>query len=119
MTTAMKTDTKRATIYRLVTPEHVCPYGLKSLDLLEREGYEVDDRHLENEAEATAFRKKWEVEIYQSCNLRRTLFWPKIDFFGFQHLQSVQRLDNESRDSPIETMTSPFCPALTVLSHPI
>ena len=59
---ATKTETKTATIYRLVTPEHVCPYGLKSLDLLEREGYEVDDHHLETEEEATAFREKWDVE---------------------------------------------------------
>ena len=57
-----KTETKTATNYRLVTPDHVCPYGLKSLDLLEREGYEVDDRHLETEEEATAFREKWDVE---------------------------------------------------------
>ena len=35
---------------------------MKSLDLLEREGYEVDDRHLETEEEATAFREKWDVE---------------------------------------------------------
>lgn len=54
--------TKTATIYRLVTPDHVCPYGLKSLDLLEREGYEVDDHHLTTEEEATAFREKWNVE---------------------------------------------------------
>ena len=59
---ATKTETRTATIYRLVTPDHVCPYGLKSLDLLEREGYEVDDRHLETEEEATAFREKWDVE---------------------------------------------------------
>jgi hypothetical protein len=32
-----QTDAKIATIYRLATPEHVCPYGLKSLDLLKRE----------------------------------------------------------------------------------
>lgn len=56
------TTTKTATIYRLVTPDHVCPYGLKSLDLLQREGYEVDDRHLETEEEATAFRERWGVE---------------------------------------------------------
>ena len=56
------TATKTATIYRLVTPDHICPYGLKSLDLLEREGYEVDDHHLETVEEATAFREKWDVE---------------------------------------------------------
>ena len=60
--TATRTRTKTATIYRLVTPDHICPYGLKSVDLLERQGYEVDDRHLETEEEATAFREKWDVE---------------------------------------------------------
>lgn len=56
------TRTKTATIYRLVTPDHVCPYGLKSLDLLKRQGYEVEDQHLETEEEATAFRNRWKVE---------------------------------------------------------
>ena len=26
---------KSATIYRMVMPDHVCPYGIKTLDLLE------------------------------------------------------------------------------------
>jgi hypothetical protein len=25
------------------------------------------------------YRCRWQVEIYQSCNLRRTLFWHKFD----------------------------------------
>ncbi len=29
---------KRATLYRMVMPQHVCPYGLKAKDLLERQG---------------------------------------------------------------------------------
>jgi hypothetical protein len=37
---------KRATLYRMVTDEHVCPSGLKSRDLLDREGFSVDDHHL-------------------------------------------------------------------------
>ena len=57
-----ESGTKTATIYRLVTPDHVCPYGLKTLDLLERQGFEVDDRHLETERQATDFRETWEVE---------------------------------------------------------
>ncbi len=35
--------TKTATVYRMVMPDHVCPYGLKTVDLLKREGFEVDD----------------------------------------------------------------------------
>jgi hypothetical protein len=36
-------DDRRATPYRMVMADHVCPYGLKSKDLLERKGYRVDD----------------------------------------------------------------------------
>ena len=62
MSTDTKTETKTATIYRLVTPDHICPYGLKSIDLLERHGVEVDDRHLETEEEATRLRERLGVE---------------------------------------------------------
>ena len=39
---------KKAIIYRMVTPDHLCPWGIKAWDLLKRNGYEVDDRHLES-----------------------------------------------------------------------
>ncbi|TDK25058.1 glutaredoxin [Luteimonas aestuarii] len=47
---------KRATVYRLVTSEHLCPWGLKVVDLLRREGFEVDDRHLADSARNQAFK---------------------------------------------------------------
>lgn len=56
------TEAKTATIYRLVTPDHICPYGLKALDLLERKGYQIDDRRLETEEEATEVRERLGVE---------------------------------------------------------
>ena len=48
--------TKRATLYRMVMPDHVCPFGLKALHLLHRQGYEVDDRWLETRAQTDAFK---------------------------------------------------------------
>jgi glutaredoxin len=39
----------------MVTPEHVCPFGLKSLDLLERQGFEIEDHQLKSRAEMDAF----------------------------------------------------------------
>lgn len=60
--TARRSTNHVATVYRLVTPDHICPYGLKSIDLLEREGYEVDDRRLETEEEATALRQELNVD---------------------------------------------------------
>ena len=51
-----------AVLYRMVTPDHLCPYGLKSKALLEREGYEVDDHHLETREETDAFKAKHDVK---------------------------------------------------------
>jgi len=53
---------RQAVLYRMVTDEHICPFGLKSRDLLEREGFEVDDRHLETRAETDAFQREHDVE---------------------------------------------------------
>ena len=55
------TGDRTATIHRLVTPDHVCPYGLKSLDLLRRNGFEIDDRHL-SEEEAAELREELGVD---------------------------------------------------------
>ena len=51
----------KAVLYRMVMPEHVCPWGLKSKDLLERSGFEVEDRHLTTRAETDAFKAKHSV----------------------------------------------------------
>ncbi|MEC7760772.1 MAG: glutaredoxin family protein [Pseudomonadota bacterium] len=56
------TQTKTATLYRMVMPKHTCPFGLKSKDLLEREGYTVDDHYLETREETDAFMAKHGVE---------------------------------------------------------
>ncbi len=39
---------KKAKIVRMVTPGHLCPWGIKALDLLRRHGYEIHDQHLES-----------------------------------------------------------------------
>ena len=49
---------RSATLYRMVMDEHVCPYGLKSLDLLKRQAFVVKDRHLTTREETDAFKKK-------------------------------------------------------------
>lgn len=53
---------KRATLYRMVMPEHTCPWGLKAKDLLRREGYEVDDRHLATHEATEAFKAEHGVK---------------------------------------------------------
>ncbi|MDF2231133.1 glutaredoxin [Albimonas sp. CAU 1670] len=53
---------KRAVLHRMVMPDHLCPFGLKSKDLLERKGYEVEDHHLTTRAEVDAFMEKHGVK---------------------------------------------------------
>ena len=53
---------KHAKLYRMVTDQHVCPFGLKSLDLLERKGFKVDDHRLTSREETDAFKDKHEVD---------------------------------------------------------
>ncbi|MDF1811231.1 MAG: glutaredoxin [Verrucomicrobiales bacterium] len=49
---------KSATLYRMVTPDHLCPWGLKAKDQLERAGYEVDDNQLKTMEENDAFKEE-------------------------------------------------------------
>ncbi|MET0363298.1 MAG: glutaredoxin [Sphingobium sp.] len=53
---------KTATLYRMVMPDHVCPYGLKALHLLRARGYAVDDRWLTTRAETDAFKAEQQVK---------------------------------------------------------
>lgn len=46
----------------MLVPDHLCLYGLKSKDLLEREGHEVDDHHLTTREETDTFKAKYDVK---------------------------------------------------------
>ena len=52
---------KKAILYRMVMPEHTCPWGVKAKDLLRRSGYEVEDHHLKTRAETDAFKAQHQV----------------------------------------------------------
>jgi len=53
---------RTATLYRMVMPDHICPYGLKAKDLLRREGFEVDDHWLKTREETDAFKAEHGVK---------------------------------------------------------
>lgn len=52
---------KKAVLYRMVTTEHVCPFGTKAKYLLESQGYSVEDHHLKTRSETDAFKEKENV----------------------------------------------------------
>lgn len=53
---------RKAVLYRMVTPEHTCLYGLKAKDLLERQGFEVEDHLLTDRAETDRFKTEHQVK---------------------------------------------------------
>ncbi|CTQ34530.1 MauE/DoxX family redox-associated membrane protein [Jannaschia rubra] len=59
---ALGGQARQAVIHRMFMPEHVCPSGLKALDLLERHGFAVDDHPLRTRAETDAFKAEHGVK---------------------------------------------------------
>jgi glutaredoxin len=53
---------KSAQLYRMATDEHICPFGLKSKDLLEREGYTVQDHLLTSRQQTDEFKQQHSVD---------------------------------------------------------
>jgi glutaredoxin len=58
----MMNESRVASIHRMVMPAHVCPYGLKAVDLLERKGFEVEDHWLKTREETDAFKAEHGVK---------------------------------------------------------
>ena len=54
--------TKTATLYRMVLPEHTCPFGVRAKSLLEEKGYDVEDRVLKTRGEVDAFESEHDVK---------------------------------------------------------
>lgn len=52
----------KAELFRMVSDEHICPYGMKSKHLLEKQGYEVIDHKLRNRKETDQFKEAFQVE---------------------------------------------------------
>ena len=55
-------DTRRATLHRMVLPDHTCPYGVRAKAILEDAGFEVDDRILASREEVDAFMAEQGVD---------------------------------------------------------
>ena len=53
---------QKADLYRLVTPDHLCPWGIKALDLLKRHGFAVTDHHLDSMDASDRFKAEQEVD---------------------------------------------------------
>ncbi|WP_204758356.1 glutaredoxin family protein [Halomonas urmiana] len=61
-TSAASAPHDTARLYRMKTDEHLCPFGLKTLELLERKGYRVDDHTLDSREAIEAFKEEAGVD---------------------------------------------------------
>lgn len=55
-------ESKQATLHCMVTPEHICPFGVASLDSLRQAGYQVEDHQLTTRSEVHSFMQAEGVE---------------------------------------------------------
>ena len=53
---------KTAVLYRMALPDHLCPSGQKARWLLERQGFDIDDRLFRTRAEVDAFKAEHHVK---------------------------------------------------------
>jgi glutaredoxin len=59
---ALAAADRTATLYRMVLPDHVCPYGLKARHLLRSHGYRVEDHRLTSRDQVEAFKATHNVK---------------------------------------------------------
>ncbi len=53
---------RQAVLYRMVMPDHTCPYGLKARHLLKSRGYQVEDHWLKTREETDTFKAQHDVK---------------------------------------------------------
>ena len=58
----MTENSKRAVLYRMVLPDHECPFGVRAKTMLERAGFEIDEHILETRDEVDAYMEREGVE---------------------------------------------------------
>ena len=53
---------EKVRVYRMLTPEHECPWGVKTVKLLDEQGIEFEDHKLRSREEIDAFKAKHNVK---------------------------------------------------------
>ena len=53
---------KEAILYRMVLPEHTCPFGVRALQILQQNGFSVEEHILKTREEVDAFKAEQGVE---------------------------------------------------------
>jgi glutaredoxin len=52
----------KATLTRMILPDHTCPFGVRAKNMLEAAGYEVDDQILRSREETDRFEREHDIQ---------------------------------------------------------
>ena len=58
----MTNNKKRAVLYRMVLPDHECPFGVRAKSMLEDAGFEIEEHLLETREDVDAYMESEGVE---------------------------------------------------------
>jgi glutaredoxin len=94
---------EKVRVYRMSTPEHECPWGLKAVNLLQEKGIEFEDHKLKSKEETEAFKTKHNVQTT-----------PQI-FFGDERIGGYTDLA-EKLDVKAEGAEYSYTPVIAVFS---
>jgi glutaredoxin 3 len=53
---------KTATLYRMVLPEHTCPWGVRAKEMLEQHGFKIDEKILSSRQQVDDFEAEHSVD---------------------------------------------------------
>jgi glutaredoxin len=95
---------QQAELYRMSSREHLCPFGLKSKDLLRREGFAVDDHLLRSREETDAFKRLHHVETT-----------PQV-FIDGQHIGGYDDLRERLGKKPEKQDGTTYAPVIAVFA---
>jgi glutaredoxin len=54
-------DARSATLYRMVLPDHTCPFGVRAKATLEQHGFEIEEHILASREEVDAFKAEHDL----------------------------------------------------------
>ena len=60
-------DGRKATLYRMVLPEHTCPFGVRARQMLDDAGFDVDEHILDSREAVDAFKAEHGVQTTPQC----------------------------------------------------
>ena len=92
-----------AVIYRIVSDDHICPYGLKAIDLLKQNDFDIEDHHLVSRKEIEQFKEKHSVETTPQVFIedKRIGGFDDLEVYFSSDIDSKKDLQNQTTYQPV------------------